>query len=349
MINNTNFTDEYDESGDFESGDYEIPFFHEEIELYQHALDTRDYLYSKIFPAIFGIGSIWNILIIVYFVKINVKNLKKMSAYHFLIISLAVIDLCASAGLSITQPLSRPWKLGVFGCVFFKSFMEFVCSMISAWLLVLISFARFRSIVHPLCARINKKKYGFICILICTASCLSNSYMYLNHELERSEGILMCGYMGKVELLLLQIGINYVLDSFIPCGIMLCLYYKMKTKMHAEENANSFVLNNQSRQRNRTALRTIRGLIILFTLTVIPVRVLQTFSWTLIYYANETKPPFFLMSLVFIRITDPLTVFVVFMNNILNIFIYAKMIPAFRRFLLTIFTFGIYGRRNAIN
>ena len=88
------------------------------------------YFRNNIFPIIFGIGSFWNLLIIIYFVKINTKNLRKMSSYHFLMISLAFADLCVSLGTSIIYPFSkRPsWELGEFGCVFFHKFYRFCLS-----------------------------------------------------------------------------------------------------------------------------------------------------------------------------------------------------------------------------
>ena len=42
---------------------------------------------------ILSLGLLGNIVIIVYFIKINKKHFRKMSTYHFLIIILAIIDL----------------------------------------------------------------------------------------------------------------------------------------------------------------------------------------------------------------------------------------------------------------
>ena len=93
-------------------------------------------------------------------------------------------------------------------------------------------------------------------------------------------------------------------------------------------------------------MRTIRGLISLFTVTVILGRVYNFLIWVLIFYARNSKPLFVSMLNVFIPVSDTLIAITFFMNNILNIFIYAKMIPAFRRFLWTVLTFGMHGRRN---
>ena len=119
--------------------------------------------------------------------------------------------------------------------------------------------------------------------------------------------------------------------------------------METQENENAFTLNDQSRQRNRKALRTIKGLILLFTVTVIPVRVFSVLIWVFVPYATEARPLFFRAADIFDVLTMPILTLFFYLNNVLNIFVYAKMIPDFRRFLLTVFTFGIYGRRNAIN
>ena len=72
-----------------------IPYFFERF----NSMDIEEF-HNYTILIIFGVGSSLNILIIAYFVKINLANLRKMSSYHFLIINLAVVDFCASAGIS---------------------------------------------------------------------------------------------------------------------------------------------------------------------------------------------------------------------------------------------------------
>ena len=325
-------------------------YFPGEKEILRLALQIEWQLNTYVFPVIFGVASLWNILIIFYFVKINLRNLRKMSSYHFLIINLAVADLCVTLGVSILYPFNvKPlWELGTFGCVFLRHFLSTVCPMISCWLLVLISFARFRSIVYPLRARINKKKYGLACLSVWVIVSLLNLYIFMNREVKvlRSGVFSICLGSGEHAHAMIQYFVTYVLDSFLPFAIMLFLYYQMKKRMNTEENENAFALNEQSRQRNRRALRTIRGLILLFTVTVIPVRICYVLTWVSYFYAtNNSLFPFRLTSALVLIFTW-LILFVYLMNNALNIFVYAKMIPPFRRFLLTTFTFGMYGKRN---
>ena len=77
-------------------------------------------------------------------------------------------------------------------------------------------------------------------------------------------------------------------------------YHKIKKRMNAEENENSFALNDQSRQRNRRALRTIRGLILLFTVTILPVRGFMVVGGILKVYALN-KPPLYSMFFIWLR------------------------------------------------
>ena len=145
--------------------------------LFLLANDIDKYCYGYIFPIVLGVWSLWNLLIIIYFVKINLKNLTRMSSYHFLIINLAAADLCTYVGISNIFPLMR--KLGAFGCVFLTHFFEAVCPVVSCWLFVLISFTRYRSIVHPLRTKINKKVHCLACFSIWLIASLLNIYHFL--------------------------------------------------------------------------------------------------------------------------------------------------------------------------
>ena len=116
-----------------------VPYFPEEFELLQHAVQVSDFFFLNVYPFIFGMGSLWNSLIIVYFVQINSKNLKNMSSYHFLIIHLAVVDLCTIVGLPIVQHFTfKPsWEFGAFGCIFFVRFIESICPVSRGLMLVI--------------------------------------------------------------------------------------------------------------------------------------------------------------------------------------------------------------------
>ena len=83
----------------FKNGSYKRgSFLPREIEVNLIYPIIREVYYRKIIPIFNGIGAIGNLLIIVYFMKINWNKLKKMSSYHYLLINLAVADFIVCAG-----------------------------------------------------------------------------------------------------------------------------------------------------------------------------------------------------------------------------------------------------------
>lgn len=86
-----NDTDHYEFSAS--GNDEEENVFRQEIKIEEISTNIETLILQKIHPLIIGtFGTIGNLLIITYFIKINLKKLKKMSAYHFIIIQLAVTD-----------------------------------------------------------------------------------------------------------------------------------------------------------------------------------------------------------------------------------------------------------------
>ena len=170
--------------------------FHDAILIpYFLTVDIEKYVRAYIFPVVFGIGSLWNSLIIIYFVKIDFKNLKKMSSYHFLIINLAIVDLCTRVGVTVKYLfLQNPtWQDFVY--FFLENFVNWVLPMVSCWLLVIISFARFRSIVYPLRAKFSKKKHDFACFSIWLLASLMIIYVFMNRKFVKFSRLFgMCFY-----------------------------------------------------------------------------------------------------------------------------------------------------------
>ena len=312
---------------------------------YLRLISRAQAYFLDVSPITFVLGSVWNFLIIIYFMKIHRKKLSKMSSYHFLIINLAVADLFVTVGAPIFASnfyKRSPWKLGKFGCNFFFAFFTKICPTVSCWLLVLISYARYRSIVHPLRAKINKTKYCFVCILLWSLALLPNIYLFMNVSIK---GRSVCVFTGKNRDNIVYQAINYALDSLLPLGKMLSLYYRMKRTMAAQEREQPFLLSEQSRQRNQTALKTIKGLICLFTVTAVPVRVCNIFILTMSSYHSDLNlyrihSAYFSLVFIFGK-------YVFYLNNTLNIFVYAKMIPGFREYLSVILTLGFRRRRSA--
>ena len=78
-----------------------------------------DVIGKNIFWIIVPLGTIGNLLIIAYFLKINFPTtLRRMSLYHYLIIQLAIVDLVTSitTPATISEFYEPTWNLGSFWC-----------------------------------------------------------------------------------------------------------------------------------------------------------------------------------------------------------------------------------------
>uniref|UniRef100_A0A7M5XMP8 G-protein coupled receptors family 1 profile domain-containing protein n=1 Tax=Clytia hemisphaerica TaxID=252671 RepID=A0A7M5XMP8_9CNID len=314
------------------TGQYE---FQSEIQIGIYIQKAETFLFEYVFPVILSLSSLWNLLIIIYFTKINIKRIRKMSPYHFLLVQLAVADFLVCSGMTFMDHYKRKpaWELGVIGCRFFTVFQG-VCPMASFWLLVLLSYARYRSITQPLKQRINKTKFSLACILIWFLTIALSSYLIFNTTLNtRRTGKTTCAFIISESSLLIFNGFRLILDCILPITLVLSFYWKIKNGMAVDNAMNVFASTNQSRQRNQAALRTIESLVILFIVSVVPGRLIHILSSILKYY-NEVTQPLFSQTLE--NYTDILKVvsdFFLFLNHTLNIFIYAKIMPGFRRFL----------------
>ena len=173
-----------------------------------------------------------------------------MSSYHFLIVNLAITDLltCVCAPLIISHLLKPNWELGIFGCKFLFDFSLFVCPMSSCWHLVLLSYARYRSIVQPLKPRISKKTFTFACLVIWLFSFLVVTYSFLNHvyvverKLNDDGSEIVSTFCVTVDT---DIDIatyvyhisQFVLDSILPVVLMMCFYLKISQRLSQDKHS----------------------------------------------------------------------------------------------------------------
>ena len=115
----------------------------------------------------------------------------------------------------------------------------------------------------------------------------------------------------------------------------------MRKKLTTVDNQNSFALTDQRRQRNRAALRTVTGLIFIYLLTVVPVRVGDLIFMILRWAMDPLTTNFYIIVEIAGAFLNPIYNMVFYSTNILNIFICARIIPDFRKFFLYVFTLGI--------
>ena len=126
----------------FKNGSYENgSFLTREIEVYSVYTFIRQLYFRKIISILNGAGAIGNILIIVYFMKINLKKMKKMSSYHYLLINLAVADFIVCAG-EVLDNTTR-YNFGEVVCRYFMLLFAGVSRGASCHLLAIIKTTPF--------------------------------------------------------------------------------------------------------------------------------------------------------------------------------------------------------------
>ena len=266
-------------------------------------------LLLKIFAPFFCLGIIGNLLIIIHFLRINRDAIKRMPVYHYLVIVLAVNDfiVCAIASfhaiarntdLYVNKKIRVyliPFRVAIFCCVSF-----------SIWILVLISFARYRSILYPFATsgKWSKKRYtGIIVILL---------VQYIPNETNH-----------------FLLTLRAFTECIIPLTSMCFFYYKIAQYM--KRNQENVTQNQQQiHERNRTALKTLKYLILVYFLSVVVVRI-----FILIIKFNED----YFTDLLTYPIKDAITQTfncLYYINNVLNVFVHAKMDADFRKFVKNI-------------
>ena len=319
-------------------------------------LKLGDVIGKNAFWIIVPLGTIGNLLIIGYFMKINfATSLKKMSVYHYLIIQLAIVDLVTS----ITTPLTisafhePAWHLRDFWCTIGYPFSLAILPYTSCWILVLISYERYRTITRPFTKRGTKCKYSFVILMVIVVVMASvipftRTKITITEKHNNYNNISIIGINRTnssndnnnknyrcIEEKDKFTPTNYIfyaltrrsLDCFIPASLMYLFYRRIQNWMN--QDANDLPLSDGSKRRNRVALKTLRNLIIVYIACVFPGR----FAVVGIHIddINRTEGRHDYFDLV-----HELSSLVSLLNNVANVFVYASIIKDFRAFLLSI-------------
>ena len=298
--------------------------------------ELGDMIGRIVFLAAIPLGAIGNLLIIIYFLKINFGKWKKMSIYNFLIIQLAVIDMVTSVttALVINEFYETAWRIGEFSCTFGYPFMVSVMPYLSCWVLVLISYERYRSITQPFAIRGTKCKYSVFISVILVLCCLSYIPFMIKTKVVDDGQSIKCEdgmkYFSDIEFLVYALFLR-TFDCFLP-AVLLCFFYRRIRNWMSKES-NQFPLTEESKRRNSIALKVLRNLIIVYIGSVFPGRLVVTGLHIEDNFAIDQRKYYF-------NFVHELFSFISLLNNLVNVFVYAFMIKDFRRFLLTLITFG---------
>ena len=270
---------------------------------------------------IFTIGSFGNLLIIIYFTKVDKKKFKSMSAYHFLLTLLAILD-CSVCVLKIVNTalmlnyfndrITGESNVGrVYRCL----------TSASIYVLVIISYLRYRKITSPFRPAWSKKTYFILCflnLLFCTGIWLF---------------LILFPFNGWQM-------IDPIVFGVVPLIMLSFFYYKMVKILNINRNNNSkikskeysncaTVVNDRRSERNMVALKTVKYLTVIYFLTVVFVKVV-VFSFVVQPSIRKN------FKSIYISYID----FFYLINNIANVFVYAKLMRGFCCFLQNVFTCG---------
>ena len=124
---------------------------------------TYKYIHFYVYLTLIIIGIIGNIIIITYFIgKVYKFQIKKLSPYHFMTIQLAVVDLCLCTCVIISDPII------IYPPIIFEAFdhVKMSLSTTSCWVLAMLSYERYRTIVNPFKIALKKRYISLACFLL---------------------------------------------------------------------------------------------------------------------------------------------------------------------------------------
>ena len=278
----------------------------------------------KISIAFLGIGFFGNMLIIIYFVKVNKNKLLKMSAYHFLIVQLAIVDAFICVVFPISISLTDHFTYGRLSTLHFCLKIVFSSSMVvSAWILMFISFLRYRSIAHPLTPLWSKRKFFLGTIFVFLLPLAIGIFEIIQKYITNEEGLVNLRYALTFKCV----------EYLIPSTLIGVFYFQSRRALKRQNVLDSTENQQQIRRRNKTALKTLKYLMIVYFWTVVLTRSLEITSMVLSLVLKGDPELFLTLSIAF---TILFYVFSV-QNNILNVVVYAIVMKDFRHFLKEIF------------
>ena len=317
--------------------------------------------FFNVFLVLSTIGVIGNSLVIVYFFYLHKKNFRKMGSYHFLITVLAVLDIICC--ISTTAAYYFDWQIEWSGnetlCLVTFPLAVFAFPNISFWVVGLLAYERYRNIVHPFAKKLGIKVY---CILLMLITLLSSSCYYFGSLVERRDFhrhntakycqfnirklIYTNFHIGSSSIAILAtspffINLFFVvkISSYIKTNSMTLPPESKSNRNNDNRQNDSSNIGNFINKRNRSALRTLVLLMLIYILSVAPGRIFMYRYGNYFLFEQEslnfdTKHYALLWISIVARI-------LFLTNNVVNFLVYAYMMKGFRKFLISIVTLGI--------
>jgi len=265
------------------------------------------------------IGVIGNALVIIYYLKNNGKPLRNLSSYHLLIVQLAIVDfliclLLTVNGFDLRHLHPMPLFLAL---AFFDTLSLLSCSF-----LVFISYQRYRQIIHPLRRKIKKRTVLLLTLMLTSFLFGVNSLIFY--------------YDSRIVLTyVVSLFMHLIMETSMSIMVMFYFYRQISLKIYSETlriDGTSF--HKIQIKKKRTALNTLKGLLLVYVVCIVPGRSTFLVIQFLDTYTMLTRRYFTFFNHLFNA-----GFYLFNINNMVNIFVYARLVVDFRRFLINIFTF----------
>ena len=284
--------------------------------------------HNRLLLPLFFIGILGNCIIIIYFIRINKNKLRQMNAYHFLVISLAFVDLL----ICLTTPVMRyydtqpQWHLDEFACKFIRPLSYYVLPYISCWIIVVLSYERYQTIVNPFGKRTSKRACLAAMLFLSAVFLGMFTDFFIGNKFENHRCFAVPDSYGRTGNVVFTI-LERLFDCFLPTCIMTVCYQRILGSFNRQDRRASC---KASLKRKRTALRTLKYLIIVYVVFVFPGRIFGTIIYLFSLYINKAWFNEYLGTLNPIYFT---LLFMCSLNNMVNVFVFIWLVPEFRKFV----------------
>lgn len=283
------------------------------------------YLYAIFGGTIILTGIIGNALVIVYF---GFKE-KRKASYDTFITLLAISDFagCILVFAQWLEVIAFHLPFSFESCSLLLTLSSW-CVCVSSYLIMGMAFERYRGITRPLSKKIHRKHVYFYCLVVCIGWTLYGMPAFLVYSTRGEQ----CTYHGGIGFFSADEHFAYIvvfgtIRDVIPLHLMVFIYVKIRRELKKHE---VLLETATTSRRNRTALKTLKMLILSFIICVsfsggVNAAILGIFT----YFPAIYSP--------WMRTLIAFQTCVLSLNNAVNCFVYAGYRKNFRTYLLALF------------
>lgn len=256
---------------------------------------------------IFVIGILGNILVMIFFSF----KMKRLTSYRLFIIHLAIADcVCSIIApiLYIYEVFSKKWQLGLISCKILPVIPNITVT-VSAWILCGIAYERYRAIIYPLKRRFTAMFVHNCCLLLWISSILC----FIPHYIELTDRSGHCRLEWKSGKKAFGITVfHFALQGIIPLFLMMYFFLHIYKASHAH---------------TRIPIQTLFLTVTAFAVCFLPQTIFYMFALVVhLYYPEYSKRNQYIRIYIWLLV-------LLYLNSIINCFIYAGKFKQFRDYI----------------